>query len=132
MCDEHSILLLSEDMARNAVAIDNLFNDTPANRGSKRAGCGGGAAKQVRKRNLLALQNFKCADCDHVFEEIDGKFPTATRDHVIPYRFGSTLAYNSEFVCHDCNQHRNKYFSLDIVLRFFGSLTEVDQCGRPI
>ena len=132
MCDQNTVLNLTEDMARNHVALVNMLNGILPGRKSKRAGCGNGAKKQERKRRLLELQGFKCAECQIEFVEIDGKFPSATRDHIIPYRFGSTLAHNSEFVCQKCNSTRNNQFDLAIVLRFFGSIDLVDANGKII
>jgi hypothetical protein len=132
MCDQQPVLNLTEDMARNYDALMNMLNGVLPGRSSKRAGCGNGAKKQERKRRLLELQNFKCAECQVEFVESDGKFPGATRDHIIPYRFGSTLAYNSEFVCQQCNSKRNTQFDLAIVLRYFGSIDLVDACGKII
>lgn len=131
--------LLTKEMARNYDALCNYLNDNSLKKKNKTTGKGQGKTNKANaKLNTLRSQNFRCVDCGMKFimDEV-GNYPTATYDHIIPYRFGSVLRYNSELVCQPCNnkRHSSEYAT---ITRVFGNITGFDpipnipwvDCGR--
>ena len=121
---ESEVLHLNESMERNYHALQNFFQDNVVERSGCRKGFFSKTAKRRASKNRRVLaQNEKCLDCGVHFPFIDGTYPTATVDHVIPHRYGSNLTYNGEFVCSPCNQAREKN-RLFHIKRFFGCVEE--------
>ena len=118
-------LVLTEGMHRNYIALQNFLNDRVADRTPQRGRYYNKSEKRKqRKIYLLSLQDFKCKDCGIEFKPNEkGNYPEATADHIIPYRYGSTLCHNCEFVCDSCNQKR-QCNALEHIIRFFGSIGE--------
>lgn len=117
---------LTEGMHRNYIALQNFLNDRVVDRAPQRGSCYNKSKKRrQRKIYLLSLQDFKCKDCGVQFHINEyGCCPEATADHVIPYRYGSTLCHNCEFVCSTCNNKRKETVMQNII-RVFGSIGEV-------
>ena len=110
------VLWLTAELEQNYIALQRFLTDTCISR--KR----NGGTKSSSKAGFLKKQNFKCIDCDFVFEpDSKGNYPTATIDHIIPYRYGSNIMMNSEYVCGVCNQERenNRIYHIK---RYFGSI----------
>ena len=92
MCDE---FLLHSGYEQNYEALCNFLNDTLA---KKRKWRGLFNAKRFKLKHL-AKQDFKCLDCSREFHINEhGSYSTATADHIIPFRYGSTISMNLEFV----------------------------------
>lgn len=110
-------------MEQNYYALQNFLNgtivETPRNKGWSKSIKGKG--KKALKRRILEMQDCRCLDCKKPFTEVDGGYPDATADHVIPHRYGSNLSFNCEFVCCPCNQAREKN-RLAVIVKFFGSI----------
>lgn len=116
--NEDPVLFLSLELHENYNALQNFLNGIIPNRSKRR----NGGSKNTTKQNLLIKQDFKCADCQKPFEPgLDGKYKSATKDHVIPFRYGSNFAMNAEFVCMRCNGNRDKD-PLPYILKFFGTI----------
>lgn len=124
MLNQNGIFILHDDYEKNYHALQNLLNDfvPPKNRKRMQSGsCKG----MKRKITLVENQNCKCIDCNYIFEkDIHGKYPTATVEHVIPYRYGSNRALNSEFLCQKCNNKRElcRDTRMSHVIRYFGTI----------
>lgn len=120
-----STFYLYEEHARNYEALQNFYQDKTVRKGGSNKRGNRGNHDPAGKRRALEAQGLKCADCDFMFEpDENGSYPTATRDHVIPARYGSALRDNKEYVCQPCNQAREKGDRLVIIKKFFGSLKE--------
>lgn len=115
------VLLLTENLARNYDALQNFLMGIPGPRRPRRSSYGKNAKARERKKRMIEAQGCKCMDCQKPFTfEVD-RYVDATADHVIPFRFGSTLEMNCEFVCHDCNMKREGY-RMSVILRYFGNV----------
>lgn len=102
MCNETLDLLVTDK--KNYEALVNFSNNIVVRK--KRSG----AASRTRyKLKELKAQNFKCLDCSSKFEkDADGNYPSATKEHVIPHRYGSSHAgFNIVWLCSKCNNKRN-------------------------
>lgn len=115
-------------MERNYYALQRFYQNAPL---KPRRRTGGGKLKNGKQKlNKLKQQKFRCADCAIEFKPGDNnKYSDATRDHIIPHRFGSSQDHNIQFVCMKCNQTRDLNTpeqQLKLMLSFFGSLTEPD------
>jgi 5-methylcytosine-specific restriction endonuclease McrA len=116
-------LLLDRLMEENYVALQNMLNDSVVKRSSKRRSQFTKSQKRRdRKTHLVKAQGEKCIDCGKAFQLVDGSYPDATADHIIPFRYGSNLGYNMEFVCSPCNNAREKNRMFH-VKRYFGSIS---------
>lgn len=117
------ILTLTHELEQNYHALQYLLRGEVPFKRYRSSGGASGKARNKTKLGFLKKQNFTCPDCGFIFKpDRDGKYPTATLDHVIPYRYGSTIMMNSEYVCGPCNLNRDVKFTLDHVIRFFGSI----------
>ena len=121
---EHEVFHLEVEYHINYIALQNYLNDTPVQIKRSKSACNGNKKKKHSKLNALKRQGFECLDCNFVFEQDElGNYPTATAEHIIPKRFGSTLALNKEYVCSDCNAKR-ECDRHSHILRFFGTIYE--------
>ena len=110
-------------MARNYVALQNFLNDSTSERRQQRGGSySKGVKRRERRRLLIHAQGGKCVDCRMKFPFDGERYHGATADHVIPYRFGSTLCHNVEFVCAPCNQKREAN-RMQAILNYFGTIS---------
>lgn len=120
LVDPDGTLVLTELQAKNYQALKNYLAGFPVTGNQHGSQFRKNPKKRQRKLELLAEQNFRCIDCGMVFEEAGHQsFPTATADHIIPYRYGSNLSMNVEFVCGPCNNIR-EYDRLKHIMRYFG------------
>lgn len=116
-------LLLTEHMAQNYIALQNFLNGIEISRKPQNGGNYTKSAKRkARKVEKIHAQGGKCLDCSMKFPFNGEKYDKATVDHVIPYRYGSNLDHNSEFVCDPCNQKREKN-RLQVILNYFGTIS---------
>lgn len=117
-----TVLNLTEQMAQNYDALQNFLNDVDIGRKPQRGGNYTKSAKRkARKVERIRAQGGKCVDCQMKFPFDGERYDMATVDHVIPFRFGSNLDHNSEFVCEPCNQKREKN-RLQVILNYFGTI----------
>jgi len=119
-----SELVLTQGMHRNYIALQNFLNSRLPPKRIRRSSRSFSKSEKDRQRKiyLLSLQDFKCKDCGVQFHINEYGFcPEATADHVIPYRYGSTLCHNCEFVCSSCNSKRTDTV-MENIIRFFGSI----------
>lgn len=115
-------LLLTKELEENYYALCRFLRDEPLVGRARTRQCHKGKKKQTAKIRRIKEQNCKCKDCDFIFEANEqGSYHTATADHVIPWRYGSNLTMNMEFVCEPCNQAREKN-RLQVILNFFGTI----------
>lgn len=115
-------LLLTEQMAQNYVALQNFLNDVDIGRKPQNGGqYTKSPQRKARKVARIHAQGGKCMDCEMKFPFDGERYDKATVDHVIPFRFGSNLDHNSEFVCDPCNQKREKN-RLQVILNYFGTI----------
>lgn len=113
--------VLIEEYNKNYLALMNFFRGKKVQRQGKRRK-GVKIKRFESKLRYLAEQDFKCVDCCTPFNPgEDGKYSSATVDHVIPFRYGSTIAMNKEFVCSPCNQARENN-RLEHIIRYFGTI----------
>lgn len=121
--DDRPPFNLTSRLEENYQALQNFLTDTP---GPRRKNTGSAWTKspkrRERKRMLVLEQGEKCLDCGVHFPFVDGTYPTATADHVIPFRYGSNFSFNCEFVCDPCNNAREKN-RMHFILKYFGSIT---------
>lgn len=117
---ESSVLHLDECLEQNYYALQNFLQEKTVERTRKSHSC---SKQRNAKIKHIRAQDERCIDCGVHFPFINGTYPTATRDHVIPFRYGSTLNMNREFVCELCNlaREKNRIFHIK---RFFGSIEE--------
>ena len=109
-------------LEENYQALQNFLADTPVHRTKNGGGKWGKSAKRREtKRQRVLEQGEKCLDCGIHFPFVDGTYPTATADHVIPYRYGSNFSFNCEWVCNDCNNAREKN-RMHFILKYFGTI----------
>jgi 5-methylcytosine-specific restriction endonuclease McrA len=115
-------LLLTDLLAENYEALQNFLNDKPVKRGRNNGGnwCKGAKRRDTKNRRVRE-QGEKCLDCGIPFPMVDGKYPSATADHVIPFRFGSNFSFNCEFVCDRCNNLR-EHNRMHFILKYFGTI----------
>lgn len=118
------MLVLDRFMEQNYIALQNFLQDTalPELKGKNRGSQYNKNAKKKAKKIAMVLgQGECCIDCGVKFNFMNGGYPEATADHIIPHRYGSNLGYNCEFVCDTCNNTRESS-RLFHVKRFFGSI----------
>lgn len=122
------VLVLNAGDAQNYRALLYLAQDTldPTRIGKKR-GLFFSERYRNKKIKLLHKQDYFCSDCDReMWMEVQGenfKGAEATFEHVIPYRYGSSMSDNGLLIiCSNCNRKRNKHFSLKIVEDHFGPI----------
>lgn len=111
-------------LEQNYHALQNFLADTPVHRNRTKNGGGRWCKSPKRretKRRCVLEQGEKCLDCGVHFPFVDGTYPTATADHVIPYRYGSNFSFNCEWVCNDCNNAREKN-RMHFILKYFGTI----------
>lgn len=115
MCND--VLDLTAEMEANYHALVNFLSGV-----SVRKNAGRRRSCRVKNKPLeLEQQNFSCLDCGLIFEQDErGCYSTATLDHIIPWRYGSTLKLNREWVCDPCNNKR-ELNRIEHVIRFFGT-----------
>lgn len=122
MCED--ILELSYGDHLNYIALCRFIDRNPIKRSSKRPGSH--RLTGNKKINQLEVQNYLCFDCGKKFDkDLNGKWSSATGEHVIPYRYGSSFnRHNRILLCGKCNSDiRNKlsYESLlQIIEKHFG------------
>jgi 5-methylcytosine-specific restriction endonuclease McrA len=112
----NDVLDLTVEMETNYHALVNFLSGVSVrkNAGSRRA------CRVKNKTAELKQQNFSCLDCGFVFlQDSDGYYHTATVDHIIPWRYGSNVRMNREWVCRSCNNKR-ELNRMEHIIRVFG------------
>ena len=110
--------ILTDSMAVNYNALQNFLNGIVVKRKPQKGGSYTKSEKRKRRKvEKIHAQNGKCID----FPFDGNRYSQATVDHVIPYRYGSNLDHNAEFVCDPCNQKREKN-RIQIILNYFGTI----------
>ncbi len=118
-----TVLILTETMAQNYVALQNFLNGFEPGRKSQNGGNYTKSAKRkARKVEKIDAQGGCCMDCSMKFPFDGQRYQKATVDHVIPYRYGSNLDHNSEFVCDPCNQRR-EFNRMEVIMNYFGTIS---------
>lgn len=137
---EDDELQLTARDAINYLALINFSMDYS----SKNKRRSGNVGNKCGKEAQLADQDYKCLDCKEPFipesmgYELNGKivyhYPTATKDHVIPYRYGSShTGFNIVWLCHSCNNNRAKSENLkEIIESHFGKINWEDLPGKYV
>jgi len=114
-------LLLTEHDAQNYRALCAAVLDRPVrNRFQRDHRDMLTPAQKLRK---LQEQDYCCAECGVEFQPKSGHYPSATTEHVIPFRYGSAANYhNAILTCRPCNIKRDKEFSLELIERHYGPI----------
>lgn len=100
----NDILFLSIADHMNYKALVNLAKNRvkrPSNRRRSKA-----ARSKRSKEKDIKNQNGKCLDCGKAFNK---KLTNATKEHIIPYRYGSSHSgFNIVWLCESCNSKRDE------------------------
>lgn len=123
MIKKDVVFHLHEEYEVNYYALQNFLNDFVPLKEHKRKQSGSNGTSS--KNKIVESQNCKCVDCDFIFHKDSFRnYPKATVEHVIPHRYGSTRALNSEFLCQKCNNKRElcRETRMNHVLRYFGTI----------
>jgi 5-methylcytosine-specific restriction endonuclease McrA len=122
-----NIFELTEPMAANYQALVRYFKDETVPTKS-RMGKRFSTPREIRRKNkLIRIQKCKCIDCKVPFTFSGDRFTDATAEHIIPWRYGSSLSNNCEFLCEPCNQIREYTDRTKHILRFFGSIDNMEK-----
>lgn len=107
-------LVLTEAMAKDFRALLYFAHDkVDPNRIGKRRSARILARQSKKKQQKIIDQDGMCLDClrDIFFHHGCPDYLKATFEHVIPYRYGSSMGdHNIVLLCGSCNQKRDRFW----------------------
>lgn len=127
-------LLLTDRDNQNFVALVNAIYDIKVRSGKRSTNH---TLRGGRKLSILSKQNFECYSCSKEFISTNGRYSSATTEHVIPYRYGSSCNnHNVVLLCDNCNRKRNIQNNhtkiIDIIEEHFGAIDYSMIPDKPI